>query len=240
MQMRSILVTALVALGAAACSADVVVLSGDGAETERVAVATEAPTDLATPVATVPDVLDVICTADGGTQFPNGTAVSAQSDGVHLRVDNRSGESASINGFAIDVAAGKHDVVTGEPPGRINAACWPGSRHEGPAPEKTTVHVADPDRYWVSDQLECPPGSMTSSMHGDFAEGAPGEPGDPLDLARRSGRRSLDNAEFVRAGYPDSPHGATVVARQDGKTVAVFRFQKASGGWLLGGEDACA
>ena len=116
--------------------------------------------------------------------------------------------------------------------------------HEGPEPPTTRVSVLDPAGYWVDPRLDCGASTMHSTTIIDYAADAPGQRGDPIDLARTYARRrdiSLDAVE--EAEYP-AGQAATIRLRHNGRTVAVLYYNRPHGkaepgGWLLGSTEEC-
>src|SRR5687768_15956276 len=94
-----------------------------------------------------PDVLHVTCRADGSTLVES-KRVSARADGVHIAVDNRAGEPASVGEFGDFEAGESSAVVPFVTPGRADVACYPYSKHEGPEPAALNVKVVDPEGHW--------------------------------------------------------------------------------------------
>ena len=220
------------------CSPDVALESG-GAPAPTSA-PTAPPTGAPIGEDPMPTVIEVVCTKDGETRLPAMTTVAARADGVHVRVDNRTGETTSI-GAVGDASAGTSTLVASAPPGHVNVACYPGSWHDDQDPPRPVrITVVDPAGHWVSGELECPEGGMASSQVNDYAAESRGDDTDPVIQARREAGPELRDADFVRAGYPDARY-RTVAARLEGRTVAVYGFSGAYRGdrWLLGSISAC-
>lgn len=186
--------------------------------------------------------LRIICRRDGSTVLEQAT-VMARRDGVHLAVDNRAGETASVNGLGIDVRVGETSHVVPAAPGRVGLACWPGSRHEQTPPPTTSVRVVDPKGFWTSPTLECPPGSGTSNQILDYAGDATGQQGDPVELFRQFRRRTRDLRKddvFKLGGYPAASDPVVLVIR-DGRTIARghYRLGPIGDGLIVGSIEAC-
>ncbi|MGH2806236.1 MAG: hypothetical protein ACRDKT_03075 [Actinomycetota bacterium] len=188
--------------------------------------------------APAPEVARVVCEKDGSTTLLTESVV-AQPDGVHVEVDNRTGEGLSLNGFALDFGEGTATQVANVPPGRIKVACYPFSMHRRPAPKGLPFEIDDPNGYWVSPELECPPGDMIASAINDFLGDGPGEQGDPVELTRENLRGLKEDDVIERAGYPESTQAVVRVVR-DGNVIVTTNFhQPEGGGWNMGGYQAC-
>ncbi len=75
----------------------------------------------------------------------------------------------------------------------------------------------------------------------DFAAGAHGEQGDPVEIARARLHDRLHPGDEVRsAGYPGAPERHVIVVR-DGTTVADLTYVRDDGGtgWFEGAETTC-
>lgn len=193
-----------------------------------------------------PDVGRIVCEADGSTSVLT-PAVLAQRDGVHLVVDSRLDEPASlIGGFGFDVDRGISEWTLQTAPGDRAVACWPFSDHgSGEEPETVPLQVLDPDGLYVPPaELECPDDQQWATIL-DFIEMATGISDDPVEAVRHS-IRGLDPGDVVsltRSGYPESDtkgQGSVVVSR-DGRAVAIFGVTLADDRrWLISGGRGCA
>jgi hypothetical protein len=187
----------------------------------------------------IPERLDVVCHQDGSTELLN-RAVRALPDGVHVRVDNRAGEFVSINGAGLDASEDVTEQTARTPPGELKVACWPGSKHEEPEPERLAVQIHDPNGYWTSGELECPEDGLIGNSHLDYASGGSGTYGDPEDLARTTMEGIEDADAITTVGYPEGEPREVAVERND-KRIAVLSFGAAQkGGWYLAGYSTCA
>jgi hypothetical protein len=195
-------------------------------------------------------VLEVVC--DGATTTVATPTVRARADGVHLRVDNRSGGPLTVSVraegralFGARVAAGvsepRPDGGAGwsVPPGVASVGCFPpGTGEEGAG--YATFQVVDPQGLWVPWELECREGSVTAAI--DRADPR-GEPGDPVDVAwpyLAPYLGSLGQGDRLeRAGYPDQVPVVVRVAR-DGRTVATAELTPGEGGgWVVSTVSVC-
>lgn len=92
-----------------------------------------------------------------------------------------------------------------------------------------------------SDSLECPPGEGGVSGSADFVPGAPGEKGEPIDIALQDMKASLPGDVFAYVKRLPAPHNAEVALLRDGKVVATFSyFRTEDGGWLRNTYSACS
>ncbi|MGH2700923.1 MAG: META domain-containing protein [Actinomycetota bacterium] len=182
---------------------------------------------------------EIVCQRDGSTDLLT-PSVDAQADGVHLQVDNRTGEGVSMNGLGWDFSEGTSEAVLSVAPGKVEIACWPYSQHDGQEPSRTPLEVTDSGSYWVPPELECPKGDPVGSVTSDFAGGAPGLEGEPVELVRQevSGLRPSDILEA--AGYPEQEQPAVRIVR-DGDVVGVAGLTlTGEGGYLFGSFESCS
>jgi hypothetical protein len=190
----------------------------------------------ASPSPAAGSVLDVECTKTGTTI--GGASVAAQPDGVHFRIRNSSGEA---RGFEVDGVGGDNapalegTAVWIIAPGPARIRCQ--SLDPGADAEWAAFTVSDPAAVYVADGITC---DVRSSGIIDYAQSAPGEQGDPVDIARRHlhGIRPGDLVE--RAGYPATEVRKVRVVR-DANVIAVGTYAPAQdGGWLLSQVDTCS
>lgn len=188
----------------------------------------------------VPSQLEVICHLDGSTELVT-TEVAASPDGVHIRVDNRAGEGASLNGTGLDFNKGVTTQSALVPPGELKIACWPGSMHGGPEPKRQAVTVHDPHGYFsqADAELECPRDELQMGSTLDYGGYETGEHGDPEDIVRRSLEGLEPDDRLFTAGYPEAEFRTIGVERAD-ETIALVRLTPTEdGGWVVGGFEAC-
>jgi hypothetical protein len=187
----------------------------------------------------VSTTIDVVCNADGTTELHNFDVVTSP-DGVHFHVDNRAGETVSLNGTGRDFRKGVSEQTSQIPPGEYEIACWPGSLHSGEEPETQTVRVTDPDGLFVRPAMRCPKGQPTSgSVTLDYGSNSRGTEGEPTDVARDVLRGLEPADELILVGYPEAEFPQVAVVR-DGDQIANLRYSPSElGGWLLGGYSAC-
>jgi len=193
-----------------------------------------------------PTVARIVCQADGSTSVLT-PEVLAQPDGVHLVVESRLDEPASlIGGFGFDVDPGVSEWTLQTGPGDLAVACWPFSDHgSGEEPDTLPLQVLDPDGLYIAPaELECSNGMQWTTIM-DFIDMTTGISDDPVDAVRQSlrGLQAGDVVSLHRSGYPEADtqgHGTVVVSR-DGRAVALIGLSLADDGrWLLNGGQGCA
>ena len=186
----------------------------------------------------IPSRLDIVCHADGSTELQN-EEVQASPDGVHIRVDNRAGESVSINGAGLDFAEGVTEQVASSAPGELKVACWPGSMHAGPEPDRLAIQIHDPESYWIPSELECPKDELVASATLDYVSDSVGTKGDPVEIAREKVKGIEADDGILTVGYREAEYRQVAVER-DGVTIALLSYSPAQeGSWLLAGYSAC-
>lgn len=202
--------------------------------TAGVATSSPAASPTSSVAAAVPSELAVDCTATGTSVA--GDTVGVQLDGVHFRIQSvAEGTAFQVDGVGGDNAPFRTGSLTfAVPPGDIRIWCGP---TDPSAADWVTVHVVDPGKLYTADTLSCDSGT-TGSV--DYAQGARGEPGDPIAIARRQ-LQGLRPADIVEgAGYPATEVREVRVTR-DGAVIAVISYQPdGNGGWLIGGAQTCA
>lgn len=208
----------------------------------------QGPTVAAPP----PSVLEVAC--DGTATTVATARVRLLPDGVHLRVDNRSGEPLSVSVraggrtlFGVRVPPGVSQPEPSQgggwpvPPGVASVGCFPGGRDQGETSAYATFEVVDPDGLWVPWDLECRGTAVTAAI--DQAEPR-GVPGEPVDVAREAlapyvGELGPADA-LERAGLPAQ---VPVVVRltRGGRTVATVELwpDEERTGWVVSTLSVC-
>lgn len=186
----------------------------------------------------IPTRLDIVCREDGSTELTN-QEVQASPDGVHIRVDNRADEFVSINGTGLDFSEGVTEQVARSAPGELKVACWPGSKHNGPEPERLAIQIHDPENHWIPGELECSRDQLVASATLDYVSDSAGTEGDPEEIAREKVKGIEADDEIITVGYPEAEYREVAVERNE-ETIALLSFSPApKSGWLLGGYSAC-
>jgi hypothetical protein len=199
--------------------------------------------------ADVPDVAEIRC---GETATKVVTPfVHPQRDGVHVRFVNTSAGERSYSlmstwgGGGDGGGPGTDEDVWTFGPGRATVICSDPFGAQDPSEIPHTIHltIVDPEGLFVSTAL-------TGCLEGEqfTIEASPpanpqGEPGDPVDIARRSfaennGLRASDLVE--RAGYPEEAKARVRMVR-DGETVVVLTlWEPSKDNWLFESASGCA
>lgn len=202
---------------------------------------TSIPPDDATPPSTpddVPDTVQITCAS--GRASVSGSAVRAQPDGVHLSVDNTSGEPAVLNvGQGGDqVPTGVTATVQALAPGTVSVSCgYDENRRIVPA---GTIEVTDPAGVWRPTDLDCSTLPLTSW------EGEASTAASPEDAVRWwAANRPEDLLAPVAAdddiavvGYPEAVE-PVYVTRHAGSDTNIFVLRRVSGGWQATPHEGC-
>jgi hypothetical protein len=192
-----------------------------------------------------PGVATIVCDETGTTvETPS---VRAQPDGVHVVVDNRTGVDPGFSarfadgrGLGDNAPPGTSEHVLDAPPGTLEIGCYTGEHGSG-EPDLRALEVVDVDGLYRSIELDCE--SMSSGVS-DYAPGAEGEAGDPVDLARAAFEGATGGLEpddvVERAGYPEWDEPIVRLVRA-GAVVATVRYRAADdgGGWLQDTMSMC-
>lgn len=202
------------------------------------------PAERAEDMQVFADVARIVCEADGSTSAPTPEVVPLR-DGVHVVVDNRLDESASLNGLGFDVEPGMSEWTLQIGPGDHALACWRFSDHGGgDEPDTVSLRILDPEGLYVAPfELECPSDEQWSEIS-DVARPTSGIAHDPVEAVRRSST-DLEPGDVVsehRSGYPQADvEGTTVTRSRDGRVVAIFSLSLAGDDrWLINGGRGCA
>lgn len=193
-----------------------------------------------------PAIVEVVCQDGTHVRTP---VVQVQSDGVHLRADNRTGAERYIYkqeglNSALNqhyAPAGVSEAVSLEAPGSWRLICSPPPIYPQEDSSWAELEVLDPDGLWVSDRLDC---EDIESTHPDYFEDLPaGHTGDLLELAKREVPGQMLDPQpgdvVEPAGYPDA-HVPQFRVVRDGLVVAVASYRDdGRGGWLFGSIDYC-
>ena len=185
------------------------------------------------------DVVEVTCRKDGTARI-SPSKVTAAPDGVHVVVDNRTGEYVSLVDLVVETEDAQATLVSQAAPGKVDVGCWLHSLHQGGGnPATLPLRVEDPAGLWKDPALECAPDDTIGDITSDFFGNAEGDQRSPEEIVRgMKGVRASDVVE--RAGYPDAAEPRTRVVR-DRKTVALAGFQATEdGGVQMGMFESCS
>ena len=182
-------------------------------------------------------ILDVTCGADQSTQIER-AEVDASPEGVHIRVENETGETVTLAGTGLDFEEGTSEQVARIKPTQHNIACWPQSKHREAEPKRIEVEVKDPLSYWAPVDLDCPENSLVVNVVLEHEPNPQSREGDPQELARDDVDGILVDDKVTPIGYPDAEYRMVGIERE-GSTIASLSYSPTDGGWLLGGYSAC-
>jgi hypothetical protein len=185
----------------------------------------------------LPDAVQVVCDSHGTSVLT--PIVRPQRDGVHLKIQNTTGEDLSfiVGADGDNAPAGSSELIWSLPPGTAKIGCVALSA-PGDTPPDGEVTIQDPEGLWIDPGVGCGT-AVIGSM--DYVQGATGEPGDPVEIARARLRDRLQEGDIVQAaGYPEELDRHVIVVR-DGSTVADLRYvrDEAGTGWLEDAETIC-
>ena len=179
-------------------------------------------------------MLGVVCTATATRAASD--SVALQSDGVHFLVHSpAAGWAFQVDGVGSDNAPSPEGTLVWPlPPGP--ARIWCGSTDPTDT-DWVAVEVVDPQGLFVPDRVSCASAARSSIDH---AEGARGEQGNLVAVARRQIRGLRPDDTVEPAGYPATADREVRVVRGE-ETIAVGSYSPdGNGGWLLGGVTTCA
>jgi hypothetical protein len=184
------------------------------------------------------DVAAITCGGAGTTVST--PIVAAQSDGVHIAIQNASMDPVSIqfesSGHGVQP---KSTTATIEQlsPGTQKVRCEPQSDNVAVFGWET-FEVVDPNAYWVSFKLTCP--GQTFGQINDYAQQQAGV-ADPIDAARPALAHWIQPDDVLMvAGYPDDPDSRVVVGVRDGVNVMSAVLELSSDGWVVAGTSGCS
>jgi hypothetical protein len=89
--------------------------------------------------------------------------------------------------------------------------------------------------------LVCPSGNMDARVL-DYARGAKGEKGNPVEIARREFSKKIREGDAVEKADRTTGHQgplAAVHVIREGRVVAYIEYRRAGGGWLQEYYEAC-
>lgn len=186
----------------------------------------------------------IVCGRDGTRVLT--PVVEARPDGVHLVIDNRLDAGAGYSFENPEVGAegggappGESEHVVGYPPGEVRVGCEK-PPVDGVGTDYENVRIVDPEGYYRPVELQCK-GGMAVGGGPQYAAGARGRGGDPVEMVRRGLSDRLREGDTVElAGYPKSKDSKIVRVVRDGRVVATVAFFRESGSWLENSTSSCA
>jgi hypothetical protein len=184
----------------------------------------------------LPHVAEIVCDQDGTHLLT--PVVQPQRDGLHVRIDNRSGRDL---GFAHrlggeDADPGVTEHVLTYAPGAEHMRCVEPNRQDRAA--DVALRIEDPLGLWVDTDLSgC--GSAVGMATPDYTPDARGVRGD-LEKHAAEALPSLGPSDVVeRAGYPGESVRRFRAVR-DGEVIGLVSFRRdGHGGWLLDSTTSC-
>jgi hypothetical protein len=196
-----------------------------------------APTAPAAEAAALPDVAQIDCEVNGAHVMTE--RVRPQPDGVHLEVKNDTGtdlafsvEDSEHGGQGESAPTGSVNYVWSLPPGKVFVTCTSYEADPSEVP-KAALEVVDEEGLWVSTNLwdSCME-AVTST--GDYAVGAKGDRGDPVEIARKLfAKQGLEPGDVVEpAGYPEGDERVVRVTRSGDVVATMSLLSDGAGGWL--------
>lgn len=190
-------------------------------------------------------VAEIVC--EDGTHVDT-PRVHVQGDGVHLRVDNRTGAERFIYRATEDGARHEHQAPPGvseavslEGPGSWRVTCSPPPVYPSEESPWAELEVVDPDGLWVSDRLDC---DDIEGTHPDYFGDLPaGHTGNLLELAKQEVPEEMLDPQpgdvVETAGYPNARIRSFRAVRE-GRVVAVATYVESDrGGWVFSGIEYC-
>lgn len=176
--------------------------------------------------------------------------VRPQPDGVHVLLDNRTGEDLGVSfdtGFedgGDNADEGTTEHVWLAPPGRVDLACSGHAEQTAPQ-DGASFTVVDPDGLWVSPDLGCDSGRAVASSGAPDATPPKGDPRNPVEIAGERFGPLRPDERLEEAGYPKGEPRIVRLTR-DGRTIAYAEYVDASfaggepgSGWIENGYQEC-
>jgi hypothetical protein len=178
-------------------------------------------------------------TCDGHTTEVSTPAVQPQPDGVHIAVENTSGQDLGLEVQDVgdeNAPLGTHDTIWQIGPGNYEVRCTSPLPNADAGPFQPLV-VQDPDHLWISTDLDCDSVTGTASAVVPGAVGGKGTPAGILE-SHLTGVQSDDT--IAAAGYSNGSEPMIRIVR-DGKVIALYHFMSdEQGGWLVDSSQQCS
>ena len=138
----------------------------------------------------------------------------------------------AVTGFVMMVVVGCAQGAGNTPSGSTDLSTSAGRSVERATTEQTT--------YVEMHGLQCRSGDMNAAIF-DYAVGAKGEKASPVELAQGDFSKSIEEGDTVEiADRPEGTHMRTVRVVRDGRVVALIKYRRVGGGWVLESYEACA
>jgi hypothetical protein len=193
-------------------------------------------------------VLRVTCGADGHPNIQT-PVVQAQSDGLHVLVDNQAGAEAIIvrqpSRPDVSWSSGSNglddEFPMPVPPGRSFVSCFgPGP---SPAPSlgaslqqnEAAFEVVDPNGYWSSTDLVCPAGERREFTVSTGVNVSPRMSAVEAATTLVPGVRPTDVVELADYGYLGFPRSGAIRVIRGGRIVAWTLPNTGTGTWSFDG-----
>jgi hypothetical protein len=182
------------------------------------------------------DALHVTC--GGGSITTDAMSVAAQAAGVHVVVENTSGDPLFFQlaperlgpWGGTEVQPGITEIALQAPPGTLTVRC----STEGSPTDEIAVEVLDPQGLFVPFTVTCPGlPEIAYTISVTAWEGSESAPG-PVEFVRGRVEGLLPSDTVEHAGYPEAPNPAVRVVR-DGAVVAGFELYLENGQWGVDG-----
>jgi hypothetical protein len=208
--------------------------------------------ELQDPTGTMPpDLLEVTCTEK--SMKLGSTEVQPQTDGVHIRIDNREGpgafweatllgrEDGRFDTFGNGLEPGVNTIVHTFPPGPIFVNCFTGSLNasEITRDDLVRIDVRDPNGLWVSDRLACDRSVNAKGFQADAGATSPHEP-DPEQAIRLHVPGVQATDKVIPAEYGVRQHYAWMIVRRGSESLARFQVVAHGNRWGVHFGDTCA
>jgi hypothetical protein len=116
-----------------------------------------------------------------------------------------------------------------------------GSIEQTTSPRESREPPTTTEETTVLSGLVCPNGDAVARTL-DYAMGAKGKKGNPVEIARREFSKKIREGDTVEiADRSRGQHAvATVRVIREGRVVALIEYRRAGGGWLQDYYEACA
>ncbi len=139
----------------------------------------------------------------------------------------------AVTGFMMMIVVGCAQGAGNTPSGSTDLTTSPGSSGE----RATTT---EEPTYVEMHGLQCRSSAMNAIVF-DYAAGAKGEKSSPVELAQGDFSKSIEEGDKVEiADRPEDPHMRTVRVIRDGRVVALIKYRRLGGGWVLDSYESCA